>query len=381
MASDDMPGIPALPVSGRDGEAILQLIGGEVAPDDWQGGDGAPVYRLGPGPAVLNLTYTGNETMATIQNVISVIEGEEEPERQGSTEWVEENRAMLASRTIAYLNVDSAVAGPGFYASATPQLDELLKDASKQIGRLGGGGSDYSAFVQHIGVPSVDMSMGPGYAVYHSLYDDFTWIGKVWRSLVPEACGRTSINPPAKRHNSFFAVASIWGLLALKLSDEEILPFNYTCYARELENGAMDINRRVLGMPVNLSPLYKSIKEFKRAVLKVDSELKALETWRSWARWRNNPLKIKDINDRLMMTERAFTEREGLSGRPWYKHLIYGPSLYNDYGAEVYPGVDDAIQRAKRTNISESWKSVQHEIHRISRVINQAALVLSGRLT
>jgi N-acetylated-alpha-linked acidic dipeptidase len=60
---------------------------------------------------------------------------------------------------------------------------------------------------------------------------------------------------------------------------------------------------------------------------------------------------------------------------------IYGPSLYNDYGAEVYPGVDDAIQTVKRTNTSESWKSVQHEIHRIFRVINQAALVLSGGLT
>jgi N-acetylated-alpha-linked acidic dipeptidase len=58
MATDDMPGIPALPVSGRDGEEILQLIGGDVAPEDWQGGEGAPVYRLGPGPAVLNLTYT-----------------------------------------------------------------------------------------------------------------------------------------------------------------------------------------------------------------------------------------------------------------------------------------------------------------------------------
>ena len=106
------------------------------------------------------------------------------------------------------------------------------------------------------------------------------------------------------------------------------------------------------------------------------------------------------------MTERAFTEREGLSGRPWYKHMvsygfrevrywfiiylcayrkeitqIYGPSLYNDYGAEVYPGVDDAIQTAKRTNTSESWQSVQHEIHKTARVISQAALVLSGGLT
>lgn len=51
----------------------------------------------------------------------------------GSTEWVEENRAMLTSRTVAYLNVDSAVSGPGFDASATPQLDELLKEASKQV--------------------------------------------------------------------------------------------------------------------------------------------------------------------------------------------------------------------------------------------------------
>ena len=58
MDTDDMPGIPALPVSGRDGEEILQLIAGDVAPQDWQGGEGAPVYRLGPGPAVLNLTYT-----------------------------------------------------------------------------------------------------------------------------------------------------------------------------------------------------------------------------------------------------------------------------------------------------------------------------------
>ncbi|CAO2166350.1 unnamed protein product [Urochloa humidicola] len=443
MASDDMPGIPALPVSGMDGEAILQLIGGDVAPEDWQGGAGAPAYRLGPGPAVLNLTYVGNETMATIQNVISVIEGKEEPDRYvilgnhrdawtfggadpnsgtaallelaqrlsdlqkkgwrprrtiimcnwdaeeyaliGSTEWVEENRAMLTSRTVAYLNVDIAVCGRGFYPSATPQLDGLLKGASKQvqnpdngtetlydlwmdsntsplIGRLGGGGSDYSAFVQHIGIPSVDMSIGSDYAVYHSLYDDFIWMEKFG-------------DPLFQRH---VAVASIWGLVALRLSDEEILPFNYSYYAAELENGAMSINERVLGMPVSLSPLHKSIKEFRRAVLKVDSELK---TCKIWAPWRNCPLKVRDINDRLMMTERAFTEREGLSGRPWYKHLIYGPSLHNDYGAEIYPGIDDAIQTAKRTNTSESWQAVQNEIHRVARVINQAALVLVGGLT
>ncbi|RWW08573.1 hypothetical protein BHE74_00042134 [Ensete ventricosum] len=51
------PGIPSLPVSARDGEAIQRSIGGQAAPHDWQGGEGAPVYRLGPGPGFLNLTY------------------------------------------------------------------------------------------------------------------------------------------------------------------------------------------------------------------------------------------------------------------------------------------------------------------------------------
>ncbi|KAE8705833.1 Peptidase M28 family protein isoform 2 [Hibiscus syriacus] len=69
----------------------------------------------------------------------------------GSTEWAEENRELLASRAVAYINVDCAVTGAGFHASATPQLDDLLKQAARQIGRLGGTGSDYAAFLQHIG--------------------------------------------------------------------------------------------------------------------------------------------------------------------------------------------------------------------------------------
>jgi N-acetylated-alpha-linked acidic dipeptidase len=92
---------------------------------------------------------------------------------------------MLSSRAVAYLNVDCAVSGPGFHASATPQLDELIKVAAQEvrdpdnatqtiyeswigssdsvvIRRLGGGGSDYASFVQHVGVPGVDMSFGRG---------------------------------------------------------------------------------------------------------------------------------------------------------------------------------------------------------------------------
>uniref|UniRef100_A0A368UIK9 Peptidase M28 domain-containing protein n=1 Tax=Glycine max TaxID=3847 RepID=A0A368UIK9_SOYBN len=299
----DVPLIPSLPVSAADGEKIMRSIGGPVAEDDWQGSKDAPIYRLGPGPGILNLSYKGQDVIATIQNVIGVIEGAEEPDRFvilgnhrdawtfgavdpnsgtaallevaqrlgklqkkgwrprrtillcnwdaeeygliGSTEWVEENREILASKAVAYLNADCVVGGPGFNVRATPQLDELIKRATQEVkdpdnssqsiyeswtssgssplfGRLGGGGSDYASFLQHVGIPAADIAFGgdvAGYPVYHSLYDDFVWMEKFG-------------DPMFQRH---VAAASVWGLVALWLADEEFLPFDYLSYAKELQ--------------------------------------------------------------------------------------------------------------------------------------------------
>ncbi|XP_057500248.1 probable glutamate carboxypeptidase LAMP1 isoform X1 [Actinidia eriantha] len=444
---DDVAQIPSLPVSWADGDAIMRSIGGQVANDDWQGGVDAPIYRVGPGPGILQLTYKGKKAISTIENVIGVIEGAEEPDRFvilgnhrdawtfgavdpnsgtaallevaerlgklqkrgwkprrtivfcnwdaeeygliGSTEWVEENREMIASRVIAYLNVDSAVYGAGFVASATPQLDELLIQATQQvqdpdnmsqtvyeawvgssnnsvIGRLGGGGSDYAAFVQHIGVPSADITFGDGYPVYHSMYDDFIWMKKFG-------------DPLFHRH---VAVASIWGLLALRLADEEFLPFNYLSYAQELQRSAEELKRELSDKGISLTPLFKSIDELKKATMKINTQRKAMEENKGWtSMWKKEPWKVRELNDRLMMTERAFTDRDGLSGRPWYKHLIYAPSKHNDYGSRAFPGIDDVIEKAKSLNTAESWRLVQHELWRVSRAITQASLVLNGELT
>ncbi|KAI0496509.1 hypothetical protein KFK09_022828 [Dendrobium nobile] len=444
VATGLMPRIPSLPLSSRDGEAILKTIRGKVAADDWQGGEGAPVYRLGPGPGFVHLTYLGNETLMTIQNVIGVIEGREEPDRYvlfgnhrdawtfgavdpnsgtsallevaerlnklqkrgwkprrsiilcnwdaeeygllGSTEWVEDNMEVLASRAVAYLNVDSAVSGPGFHAMATPQLDELLKEAAKKvqdpdnpsqtlyeswvmsdyplIGRLGGGGTDFAAFVQHVGVPSVEMSFGKDYPVYHSMYDDFIWMQKYG-------------DPLFRRH---VAAASIWGLVALKLADEEFLPFDYMSYASELQQSTELFEKEVLGMPVSFAPIYQSIEKLKKAAAVINSERKELEGKNWLLTWKKDPIKVRELNDRLMMTERAFTNREGLNERPWYKHLIYGPSQYDDYGSKSFPGIDDALETAKNLNTSKSWSLVQHEVWRVARAIKQASRVLIGEL-
>ncbi|KDO66599.1 hypothetical protein CISIN_1g005260mg [Citrus sinensis] len=439
----NVPLIPSLPISAKDGETIMRSIGGEVANEDWQGDKDAPIYRVGPGPGVVNLSYTGEYVMATIQNVIGIIPGTEEPDRLvilgnhrdawtfgavdpnsgtaallevaqrlnklqkrgwkprrtivlcnwdaeeygliGSTEWVEENREMLASRAVAYLNIDSAVHEAGFHASATPQLDELLKQAAKQvqdpdnssqtiydswtgssnspvIGRLGGGGSDYAAFIQHIGVPVADMSFGTGYPVYHSMYDDFIWMEKFG-------------DPTFQRH---VAAASMWGLVALQLADEEFLPFNYLSYAFELQKSTKDLENEVSGKGISLIPLFKSIEELAKAAAKIDNEKKA----KGWAStWKKDQYKVRELNDRLMMAERAFTDRDGLSGRPWYKHLIYAPSKHNDYGSKYFPAIDDAIEEAMKLNTAKSWHTVQHEVWRVSRAVRHASLVLNGKLT
>ncbi|CAN6993305.1 unnamed protein product [Brassica oleracea var. botrytis] len=425
--SGDSPLIPSLPISAADAEVILKSIVGDVADGD--------VYPVGPGQGILNLSYIGETVIARIENVIGVIEGEEEPDRYvilgnhrdawsfgavdpnsgtavlleiaqrldklqrrgwkprrtiifcnwdaeeyaliGSTEWVEENREMLASRAVAYLNVDCAVSGPGFRASATPQLDELIKQAAQEvqdpdnttqtvydswigssnsgvIGRLGDLTSDYASFVQHVGFPAADMRFGGGYPVYHSMYDDFTWMEKFG-------------DPMFQRH---VAMASVLGLVALRLADEEVLPFNYVSYATELMKSAEDLEKDNLGHGIDVSPLFKSIQDLYTSAQGIHIEKEGIK----------GALKARELNDRLMMAERALTDRDGLSGRTWYKHLVYGPAKYDEYGSESFPGIDDAIDNAKSVKTKASWGLVQHEIWRVSRAIRHASLVLKGVL-
>ncbi|CAH2079294.1 unnamed protein product [Thlaspi arvense] len=397
----DSPLIPSLPVSAADAEVILKTIVGDVTDGD--------VYPVGPGPGILNLSYIGKTVIGQIENVIGVIEGEEEPDRYvilgnhrdawsfgavdpnsgtviaqrldklqkrgwkprrtiilcnwdaeeyaliGSTEWVEENREMLTWRAVAYLNVDCAVSGPGFHASATPQLDELIKQAAQEIGRLGDTGSDYASFLQHVGVPVADMRFGKGYPVYHSMYDDFTWM---------ENFG----DPTFQRH---VAMASVFGLVALRLADEEVLPFNYISYASELKKSAEDLEKAILSHSMNVSPLFKSIHDLSTAAKGINIEKEGIKA---------GALKVRELNDRLMMAERALTDRDGLPERTWFKHLVYGPSKYDDYGSKSFPGVDDAVESAKRLKTKASWEHVQHQIWRVSRAIRHASLVLKGEL-
>src|SRR5678816_4063105 len=168
----------------------------------------------------------------------------------GSTEWVEENAAELKANAVAYLNLDAAVSGPHFGASSVPSLWKLIRDVTKDVkdpktgksvyqqwqdrnregrsetddstgeARIGalGSGSDYTPFLQHLGVPSTDMGFNGDYGVYHSAYDSFYWMDHFG-------------DPGFLYH---VAAAQIWGTMALRIADADGLSFDYTDYATQI---------------------------------------------------------------------------------------------------------------------------------------------------
>lgn len=437
------PKIPSMPLSVDTAEIILRSLEGTRVPYEWRGTLKSEVGSVGPGPTLLNFTYQGEKKMASIRNVFAVIRGSEEPDRFvllgnhrdawtygavdpnsgtaalldiarryallmrlgwnprrtiilcswdaeefgmiGSTEWVEQNLVNLGSKAVAYLNVDCAVQGPGFYATATPQLDKLLLEVTKKVKdpesegmtlynkwkttdrgvdilRFNGADSDFAPFLQHAGVPSTELYYGRDFPVYHTSFDSYNWM-------------LNHGDPLFQRH---VAIAGVWGLLALHLADDPVLPLNYLSYAAQLQEYTNVLSNLLEGS-VSLHPITASIQEFVVAAKEAEEEAKKLRAQE--APGSTSELKKRMLNDRLMFAERGFLDAEGLRGREWFKHLVYGPPGDHDGKLVFFPGIADAVSRSRKMNRAEGDAAIQHEIWRVARAIQRAAYALKGGLT
>nr|XP_004250770.1 probable glutamate carboxypeptidase AMP1 isoform X2 [Solanum lycopersicum] len=436
------PSIHSLPISMKSAEIILKSLEGPEMPYEWRKSLRCSTSgRLGPGPIMINFTYQGEKKMATVHNVFAVIRGSQEPDRFvllgnhrdawtygavdpnsgtaalldiarryallmrlgwnprrtiilcswdaeefgmiGSTEWVEQNLINLGSKSVAYLNVDCAVQGPGFFPSTTPQFDNLLTEITKKINdpdsegmtlyerwtaadrgikiqRLSGVDSDFAPFLHHAGVPSVDLYYGRDFPVYHTAFDSYNWMVNFG-------------DPFFQRH---VAVTGVWGLLALRLADDPILPFNYRPYAAELQDYTRILSKLLEGRNISLHPITAATQELAATAKETLDEAKKLKVDKVTD--ERTALKRRILNDRLMFAERGFLDAEGLQGRPWFKHMVYGPR--NDGESELYffPGIANAI--SKSSGGEEQNAAIQHEIWRSARAIERAAHALKGEL-
>ncbi len=325
----------------------------------------------------------------------------------GSTEWVEENARELREKAVAYLNMDSAVSGPNFGASSVPTFWKLIRAATRDVrdpktgktvyqswkdrvrenlpeaeltdpvtgsdtpiaeARIGalGSGSDYTPFLQHLGVPSLDMSFGGDYGVYHSAYDTFYWMSHFG-------------DPTFEYH---VAAARVWGIIAMRLADAGGLPLDYTDYAGELRDFLIETKRlavrKKLADAFDAKPIQDAISELAQEAARIDKRrgetVKEIEKTRVEANnsYPRAVARLQRINDALMAAERALTDDRGLRGRQWYKHQIYAPGFYTGYAALPLPDLRQAIEDRNSANAAEAARRIVAAINRATEVLRGA---------
>ena len=315
----------------------------------------------------------------------------------GSTEWAEEYADELKQKAVVYLNMDSAVSGSRFGAASVPSLWRVIRNTTRDItdpksgkslyeqwqenarenrpaaeltdaesgsdaaiaeARIGalGSGSDYTPFLQHLGIPSIDMGFGGDYGVYHSAYDSFHWMANFG-------------DPTFGYH---VTAARLWGLLAMRLAGAEALPIDYRDYATQVrdyfDESMKTARRRNLAAGIDEKPMRAAISEFLEEADRVERvRQEAIQ-----GSGAPNKEKLGRINDALIGVERALTDARGLRGRTWYTHQVYAPGIYTGYAAQPLPDFRQALDDRNTTNAKESLARIVEALQRASAVLKKA---------
>jgi N-acetylated-alpha-linked acidic dipeptidase len=318
----------------------------------------------------------------------------EEQGMVGSTEWAEQHSKEL-NNAVAYFNMDVAVSGPNFAAAAVPSLKQFLRDVAKSVPSPEGGsvydtwlqqtngksrvtseafpdvngsarhssaapprqdvsvgdlgsGSDYSPFLEHLGVPSADMGSHGPYGVYHSAFDDFAWFTRF-----------------ADPHFLYVQqMARLNGLQVLRMADADVLPFDYEEYGSEI-SAYVEYTRQ------------KEIEAFSEGAPKLDEVSNAAKRLQSAGSLLLGAVKGGQsgaparLNGALRDAERALLTT-GMPGRPWFRHAIYAPGEYTGYEAVVLPGISGAIDRHDAKMLGEQIQAAAEAINRAAEILESA---------
>jgi len=310
----------------------------------------------------------------------------EEEGLMGSTEWAEMHARELA-HAVAYFNTDVGVAGPDFDASAVPSLKEFVRDVTRQvpspkggtvyeqwqttqqasprrrggtmnavapangevtIGNLGSG-SDYTPFIQHLGVPSTDVGSEGPYGVYHSVFDNYNWFVKF--------ADPTFVYEQQQ--------ARVFGLEILHMADADVLPYDYRLYGKDVVGYVADaqVQATTAKLKVDFGAASTAAQRFAAAGQKVY----ALQ---SAAIAGTNETKL---NTALRDAESALLNDAGLPRRSWYKHTIYAPGEYTGYAAVVIPGVSEGIEANDAARTQGQLDALAAALNRSATILEDAA--------
>lgn len=266
----------------------------------------------------------------------------------GSTEWVEELRNDLMSNAVLYLNADMSVTGPNFGSSASPSLKSPIIDATKvvphpdidgtvydhwygdsdltepRIGNLGGG-SDHVPLYMHAGVPSAGMSISGSVPIYHSNYDTFHF----YETLID---GDFKYGP---------TLASVYGVMALRFADAEILPYDLTRYGTDLHKHIFHIGILATekNIQITLDELLAKVDSLIETATRAEIRLNTLVQ----SGGLNRDI-LSEINKELIQLEKSFLHEDGMPFGRWFQSLYASPDPFSGYASWMLPGMHFAIE-------------------------------------
>ncbi|UXE68011.1 MAG: M28 family peptidase [Chryseotalea sp. WA131a] len=380
--------------------------------DAWVNGANDPVSGMA---ALLEEARGVSELMKTgwkpKRTIIYCAWDAEEPSLMGSTEWVEDHWDELSDKAVAYINSDSN--GRGFFdadgshtletmvneiakevidpqtgvtvlerrksadatqASTVKAKKEILAKKNLSIGALGSG-SDYSPFIQHLGIASLNLGFGGEDAggEYHSIYDSYDHYKR--------------FKDPTFEYG--VALAKTAGRATMRLTNADVLPFDFKAFQKtvstyatevtslietmrestEVENQMIAEKRYVLANdptekfipPASKEPVpFLNFSSLQNAVANLE---KSAATFSDLYAANPKPnTNIVNLNKLLFQSERKLLSETGLPRRPWYKHTIYAPGFYTGYGVKTLPGIREAIEQ-------RNWKEAQEQIESVTSAL------------
>ena len=306
----------------------------------------------------------------------------------GSTEWGEEFADELRAKAVAYVNVDEATSGPNFHGQAVASLAPMLVETSrslqdpsgkslydawkaavarekaeaKQPGEVTdanladtriGSGSDHTVFLNFVGMPVIGLGFEGDYGVYHSAYDDFYWMNH--------------FGDPGYRYHTL--MSQLWGVTALRLANADLLPFDIATYAGNVRKFVDELTKGKDMSLLDLSAVGKEIDAFEAAGKQLNESLS-----RKLASGAIDPKLALTLNHGMMQVERNWLNPEGIPGRPWFKHILYGARF--TYAHLELPGLTEAVEK-------QDWPTAKQQAEILQRALaNNTKLVdeLNNRL-
>lgn len=324
----------------------------------------------------------------------------EEPGLIGSTEWVEDHKKELQEKVVAYINTDGN--GRGFLGAGgshslqamvgevaenvmDPQHGVSVKERRIAVDMVRGGtedfeiyalgsGSDYTPFIQHAGIASLNLGFGGenGGGEYHTIYDTYPHYKR--------------FKDPGFAYG--IALANTAGRITLRLANADVLPFEFKQWHKTVTGYLDGIMKKTDQMRTDVEK-HNSLVEKNRFELASDPTKafvkpvkKESVPYLDFTPLQNQLIALKrtietlskidlsnlteerrsSLNKRLMLAEQVLTSEEGLPRRSWYKHQIYAPGFYTGYGVKTLPGVREAVEE-------KNWKEAEEQIDKLANTL------------